>query len=247
MFQGFLAALAYVVLNLMISPLTALWLYASLRKNKTVSKKAYVVCAVLDLPLLVFWAIHSTDSVVPRQRPPVYIIFGLIGLFVLLSAIFFRSNRFFAAIQALMMGGFQCSIIAPLDLLSDFLKWDFSELTIAVIGFHIAMLLGVLMFFLSYLPRRGNARLDRAAVIVSVFSMAFILGDVVLNFVRPLHGTPMLVSDIAVCTLTAASYLLLLFAGKSAAPQPQPESEGNGQQPESEGNDPENPESQTQA
>ena len=163
--------MAYVVLNLMISPLTALWLYASLRKNKTVSKKAYVVCAVLDLPLLVFWAIHSTDSVVPRQRPPVYIIFGLIGLFVLLSAIFFRSNRFFAAIQALMMGGFQCSIIAPLDLLSDFLKWDFSQLTIAVIGFHIAMLLGVLMFFLSYLPRRGNARLDRAAVIVSVFSM----------------------------------------------------------------------------
>ena len=37
----------------------------------------------------------------------------------------------------------------------------------------------------------------------------------------------LLVSDIAVCTLTAASYLLLLFAGKSAAPQPQPESEGN--------------------
>lgn len=227
MFQGFLASLSYVVLNLMISPLTALWLYASLRKNKTVSKKAYVVCAVLTLPLLVFWAINFTDSVVPRQRPPVYIIFGLIGLFVLLSAIFFRSNRFFAAIQALMMGGFQCSIIAPLDLLSDFLKWDFSELTIAVIGFYLAMLLGVLMFFLSYLPRRTNARLDRAAVIVSVFSMAFILGDVVLNFIRPLYGTPMLVSDIAVCTLTAASYLLLLFAGKSAAPQPQPESEGN--------------------
>ena len=222
MFEGLFAALAYAVLNLMISPLTALWLYVSLLRNKIALKKAYIVCAVSELPLIIFLAMYVAASITP-----VYIIFGLIGLFVLLSAIFFRSTRFFAAIQALMMGGFQCSIIAPLDLLSDFVKWGFSELTIAVIGFHIAMLLGVLMFFLAYLPRRGNARLDRAAVIVSVFSMAFILGDVILNFVRPLHGTPMLVSDIAVCTLTAASYILLLFAGKSAAPQPQPESEGN--------------------
>ena len=240
MFEGLFAALAYAVLNLMISPLTALWLYVSLLRNKIALKKAYIVCAVSELPLIIFWAMYVAASIMT-----IYIILGLVVLLILLSSIWLRGKGFFAALRAIMAGAIQCFIAIPLDSLSDFFKWDFSQLTIAVIGFYLAMLLGVLMFFLSYLPRRGNARLDRAAVIVSVFSMAFILGDVILNFVRPLHGTPMLVSDIAVCTLTAASYLLLLFAGKSAAPQPQPESEGNGQQPESEGNDPESRDHQT--
>ena len=191
--------MAYVVLNLIISPLTALWLYVSLLRNKIALKKAYIACAVSELPLIIFWAMYVAASIMT-----IYIILGLVVLLILLSSIWLRGKGFFAALRAIMAGAIQCFIAIPLDLLSDFFKW-----------------------VLSYLPRRTNARLDRAAVIVSVFSMAFILGDVVLNFVRPLHGTPMLVSDIAVCTLTAASYILLLFAGKSAAPQPQPESEGN--------------------
>ena len=75
MFEGLFAALAYAVLNLMISPLTALWLYVSLLRNKIALKKAYIVCAVSELPLIIFWAMYVAASIMT-----IYIILGLVVL-----------------------------------------------------------------------------------------------------------------------------------------------------------------------
>ena len=133
MFEGLFAALAYAVLNLMISPLTALWLYVSLLRNKIVLKKAYIVCAVSELPLIIFWAMYVAASIMT-----IYIILGLVVLLILLSSIWLRGKGFFAALRAIMAGAIQSFIAIPVDFLSVFFKWELGHLTTAFIGVPIA-------------------------------------------------------------------------------------------------------------
>ena len=245
MFEGILAGSAYIFISYIVFLLTWFFLYFSLSRNNFISKKSYILCSIISAIMLIIWSFVIKDSDIGKY-PVTYLIIGMLIISLPLSGLWLRGNKFYTFLLSFIMCIiYVLCIVFVLFLSGRHFEFYLSGLTNGLIFFYMSVFFGILILFLSYLPRRTNARLDRAAVIVSVFAMAFILGDVVLNFVRPLHDTPLLVSDIAVCTLTAASYILLLFAGKSAAPQPQPESEGNGQQPESEGNDPESRDQQT--
>lgn len=219
MFQGntILAGIEYIFISYGVFLLTWFFLYVSLSSNKFVSKKNYTLCAVVAVIVLISWAFSIRDSDIGRYSIT-YLILSALGVSLLLSVRWLRSNKFYTFLLSFMTCLIYIfCILFPGFIIGSIFELHLKDLTNGLLLFYFSLFFSVLFLFLTYLPRREKKRRDKAAVIVSLASVLLIGCGVVLNFSELLSGTALWVSDIAVCLLTIASWFLLLSTGMEPA------------------------------
>ena len=216
MFQGntILAGIEYIFISYGVVPLTWYFLYISFSSNKSVSKKTYTLCAVVTAIVLASWAFSIRDRDSDIGNSITYLILSVLGVSLLLSVRWLRSNKFYTFLLSFMT----CLIYIfctffPGFIIGSIFELHLKDFTNVLLQFYFSLFFSVLFLFLTYLPRRERKRRDKAAVIVSLASVLLIGCGVVLHFSELLSGTALWVSDIAVCLLTIASWFLLLSTG----------------------------------
>ena len=215
MFQEytFLPGIGYIYLSYGVFLLTWYFLYISFSSNKFVSKKTYTLCAVVTAIVLISWA-FTLRAAGMVGFSITYLILSVLGVSLLLSVRWLRSNKFYTFLLSFMT----CLIYIfctffPGFIIGSIFELHLKDFTNVLLQFYFSLFFSVLFLLLTYLPRRERKRRDKAAVIVSLASVLLIGCGVVLNFSELLSGTALWVSDIAVCLLTIASWFLLLSTG----------------------------------
>ena len=196
--------------------LTCAFLYISLAKNKCLSKGRYALCGGIAWIFLVLAALYFNSETT-------YAFVGTVGFLFLLSVLGYKflncrdmrpSCTLLAPLLALaQLAAAWLPVFLPSILQMHFdlqINQFFPERAV----FYLLMALGILLLFVSYLPRRSNQWRDDAAVLLSALAFAAAVCGILFSFQNWYRGLLIWGFDLILCLLTLAAYVLLLMAGK---------------------------------